>query len=98
MENNNFIKGKIIKLSDQGWGFISSTELKFTRIFFHWSGLNQDTLKFPDLRVGMVVEFIPIQYKDQGWRAIKIKIVTRERSNESTTDNRDTRNPKEETA
>ena len=76
-QNNNYIRGKIIKLSEQGWGFISSTELKFTRIFFHWSGLNQNTLKFPELKVGMMVEFIPIQYKEQGWRAIKINVVTK---------------------
>lgn len=78
-QNSNIIRGKIIKLSDKGWGFISSTDMKFTRIFFHWSGLNQDTPKFPELRVGMVVDFIPIIYKDQGWRAIKIKVIEKPR-------------------
>lgn len=74
-QNTNYIKGKIIKLSDKGWGFITSSEMKFTRIFFHWSGLEQDTLTFPELTVGMHVTFIPIQYQQQGWRAIKIRVL-----------------------
>lgn len=76
--NSNLIRGKIIKLSDKGWGFINSLELKFTRIFFHWTDLRQDTSKFPELRVGMTVEFIPIRYQEQGWRAIKIKVIAKE--------------------
>ena len=82
-ENNNPITGKIIKLSDKGWGFISSTELKFTRIFFHWSGLKQSTLKFPELSVGMKVKFIPIEYKGQGWRAIKIEVIESSKATEA---------------
>lgn len=69
------ITGKIIKISDDGWGFISSKEIKFTRIFFHWTSLKQDTIKFQELRNGMKVEFTPVEVQDKGWRAIKIKVV-----------------------
>jgi len=68
--------GKIIKVSDAGWGFISSKEIKFTRIFFHWTSLKQDTLRFPDLKNGMKVEFTPVEVEGKGWRAIKIRVVS----------------------
>jgi cold shock CspA family protein len=74
------ITGKIIKLSKEGWGFISSLDKPFTRIFFHWSGLNQDTLHFTELKVGMKVDFEVIDYIDKhtgtskGLRAIKIEV------------------------
>lgn len=67
--------GKIIKVSEDGWGFISSKEIKFTRIFFHWTSLKQDTLKFQDLKNGMKVEFTPVEVTDKGYRAIKIKVI-----------------------
>jgi cold shock CspA family protein len=69
------VLGKIIKVSDEGWGFISSKDIKFTRIFFHWTSLKQDTLKFPELRNGMKVEFTPKEMDGKGWRAIKIKVI-----------------------
>lgn len=69
------IVGKIIKVSEDGWGFISSKDIKFTRIFFHWTSLKQDTLKFQDLRNGLKVEFTPVEVTDKGWRAIKIKVL-----------------------
>ncbi len=69
------VKGKIIKVSDEGWGFISSKDIKFTRIFFHWTSLKQDTLKFQDLKNGMKVEFTPVEVQDKGWRAIKIRVL-----------------------
>lgn len=76
------INGRIVKLSDEGWGFITSKEQKFTRIFFHWSSLIQDTLKFTELKVGMNVEFIcqkvePTEDrpKQKGYRAIKISVI-----------------------
>ena len=69
------IRGKIIKVSPGGWGFISSKEIKFTRIFFHWTSLRQDTVKFADLKNGMKVEFTPIEVEGKGWRAIKINIL-----------------------
>lgn len=69
------VLGKIIKVSDDGWGFISSKDIKFTRIFFHWTSLKQDTLRFPDLKNGMRVEFTPVEVEGKGWRAIKIRVV-----------------------
>lgn len=70
--------GKIIKLSEDGWGFISSKDIKFTRIFFHWTSLKQDTLKFPELKNGMKVEFTPVEVENKGWRGIKIRVLTDE--------------------
>lgn len=67
--------GKIIGVSGEGYGFISSKDIKFTRIFFHWTSLKQDTLPFLDLKIGMKVEFTPVQIEGKGWRAIKIKVV-----------------------
>lgn len=74
-DNSKRIIGKIFHIDEVGWGFISSEEMKFTRIYFHWTGLNQDTLKFPELRKGMRVEFEPKDYQDKGWRAIKINVL-----------------------
>lgn len=68
--------GKIIKVSDEGWGFISSKEIKFTRIFFHWTSLKQDTLKFTELKNGMRVEFTPVEVEGKGFRAIKISVIS----------------------
>lgn len=75
---DNRVRGKIIKVSDGGWGFISSKEIKFTRIFFHWTSLKQNTLKFQDLKNGMKVEFTPVEVEGKGYRAIKIEVLTDE--------------------
>lgn len=69
------IQGKIIHLSDEGYGFISTKEIPFTRIFFHWNGLRGDTLKFTDLKVNMKVEFSAHQHTERGWRAVNIKVI-----------------------
>lgn len=69
------VKGKIIKVSEAGWGFISSKDIKFTRIFFHWTSLKQDTLKFQELKNGMKVEFVPVEFEGKGWRALKINVI-----------------------
>lgn len=74
-ENERRVEGKIIKISDDGWGFITSREIPFTRIFFHWTSLKQDTLKFTELTTKMKVEFTPIEIEGKGWRAIKIKVI-----------------------
>ena len=78
------ITGKIIKVEKDeekgGWGFISSKEVPFTRIFFHWTSLKQDTLKFTDLRNGMKVEFVAVEVEGKGWRAIKIKVLEDEKA------------------
>lgn len=68
------IQGKIIKLG-RGWGFITSRDIEYTRIFFHWSALQQDTLHFTELRKGMKVEFEPLEHHDKGIRAIRIRVL-----------------------
>ena len=70
------VTGKIIKISEDGWGFISSKEVKFTRIFFHWTSLKQNTVNFTELKNGMKVEFTPVEVDGKGWRAIKIMVLT----------------------
>ncbi len=70
------VAGKIIKVSEAGWGFITSRDIKFTRIFFHWTSLKQNTLKFQELKNGMKVEFTPVEVEGKGWRAIKIVVQT----------------------
>lgn len=73
-EDERRIKGKIIKVSDEGWGFISSKDIKFTRIFFHWTSLKQGTLNFTELKTGMKVEFTPVEVEGKGYRAIRIVV------------------------
>lgn len=73
--------GKIVKIMlDKGYGFIISKDIPFERIFFHWSGLANDTLRFPELEKGMEVEF-EAQQSDRGWRAIKIYVLEPETTN-----------------
>jgi len=74
-EDKKRIVGRIIKLSPDGWGFISSKEIQFTRIFFHWTALEQDTLHFSKLKPKMEVEFKPVEIEGKGWRAIKIRVI-----------------------
>ena len=69
------VEGKIIKVSDEGWGFISSRDIKFTRIFFHWTALLQNTKNFTELKMGMRVEFTPISIPEKGVRAVKINVL-----------------------
>jgi len=74
------ITGRIIKVSKGGWGFISSRDIEFTRIFFHWTALKQDTLPFLELHTGMMVEFVPVQIPGKGWRAIHVTVVERDKN------------------
>lgn len=67
--------GKITFIDESGWGFILSKDVPFTRIFFHWTQLRQDTLNFKDIEEGMKVEFIPKEIQDKGYRAYRIKII-----------------------
>jgi len=68
--------GKIIRVDkENGWGFISSKDKPFTRIFFHWTGLLQETKNFLELHKGMNVNFELMEYQDKGWRAIKITVL-----------------------
>lgn len=74
-------EGKIIKVQhEKGFGFIISPEHKFTKFFFHWTGLVQNTMNFTAIKEGMKVRFVPIMEgsdkdKDRGPRAIQIEII-----------------------
>ncbi len=73
------VVGRIIKVSKQGWGFISSKQIEFTRIFFHWTSLRQDTIPFLELKTGMTVEFTPLQIPGKGWRAVHIRVIDKKK-------------------
>lgn len=73
----NRIEGKILTLHTKGYGFITSEEIEFERIFFHWTALVNDTLRFKQLREGMRVEFEPRNIPNRGWRAVRIKVLPR---------------------
>lgn len=81
MPETTKVIGRIIKVSKAGWGFISSRDIEFTRIFFHWTALRQDTIPFLDLRTGMTVEFTPLKVDGKGWRAVHVRVIERERVN-----------------
>lgn len=83
--DEQFVVGKIIKVAGEGWGFISSREIEFTRIFFHWTALVQDTLPFKELKPGMKVEFKPVQVPERGWRAHKVRVIQEEKKNNENT-------------
>lgn len=79
-------KGKIIAIIEDGYGFISSPEIPYRRIFFHWQGLLPDTKTFDLLEEGDKVEFNAINLPDvidpvsnekkiRGWRALRIKVL-----------------------
>lgn len=79
--DNEHKTGRIIKVSEKGWGFISSKDIEFTKIFFHWTELIQKTLPFRELKVGMIVEFKPIKVPMKGWRAVHIRVLEEENKN-----------------
>ena len=79
------VTGRIIKVSKAGWGFISSRDIEFTRIFFHWTALRQDTIPFLELRSGMQVEFTPLQIQGKGWRAVHVRVIEKEKPSELST-------------
>ena len=74
-------EGKIIKVQkEKGFGFIISPEHKFTKFFFHWTGLTQTTRPFTEIVEGMKVRFVPVMQssnkeKDRGPRAIQIEVI-----------------------
>lgn len=82
--SDNKVVGRIIKISKKGWGFVSTKEIPFTRVFFHWTALTQDTLPFLEIKTGMMVEFTPLQIPDKGYRAIHVKVLERERIDDLT--------------
>lgn len=76
----NIIYPNKAKNKKGGFGFIGSTALPYERIFFHWSGLRQNTLRFPQLEKKMKVEFVleysePSERHEGGFRAVKIKVI-----------------------
>ena len=80
------IKGKIFHLGN-GYGFIESDAIPYTRIFFHWQNLAHDTLHFTKLTRGMELEFVAIEEKNHRtglmeWRAQKVKVVNTGVSND----------------
>lgn len=82
VKEKKLVIGKILRLSDEGWGFIISKDIPFEKIFFHWTALEQDTLRFPKLEEGMEVEFFAVeQEENRGYRAIKIRVVKQEEDN-----------------
>jgi len=69
----NIVKGNEKK--NGGYGFITSPSLPYERIFFHWQGLHQHTLRFPELKRRMKVEF-RLQYDQyNGYSAVKVKVI-----------------------
>jgi cold shock CspA family protein len=94
--NDRKVVGRIIKVSKLGWGFISSKEIEFTRIFFHWTALQQNTLPFLELKTGMKVEFTPIEIPDKGYRAIHVRVIDKnEKHEEKKTDEKEGENGSE---
>lgn len=75
------IQGKIIRVDPRGFGFMTSEELPFERIFWHWTSLQLNTLKFPAVKRGMKVEFVARHQgqdhegKDRGYKAIRIEVI-----------------------
>ena len=76
------IIGKIIRIDPRGFGFITSEDIPFERIFWHWTSLQLDTLKFLELKKGMKVEFVArhqgkdnVTGKDRGYKAIRIEVI-----------------------
>lgn len=77
MAENTKVIGRVITVSKAGWGFISSRDIEFTRIFFHWTALRQDTLPFKQIHTGMNVEFTPVMIPGKGWRAVHVRVLER---------------------
>jgi hypothetical protein len=76
---NEAIRGTIFHLGN-GYGFIESPAIPYTRIFFHWQNLDHDTLHFTKLKRGMELEFVAIEEKNlksnkMEWRAQKVRVV-----------------------
>jgi cold shock CspA family protein len=78
------VVGRVIKVHKTGWGFISSRDIEFTRIFFHWTALRQDTVKFPELKTGNYVEFTPVEIPGKGFRAVHVRVVPKPEVNDGT--------------
>lgn len=75
VEEDKRVKGQIVALKPNGYGFIVSPDIPFERIYFHWTALKQSTLRFPALEKGMKVEFQAQNRGDRGYRAVYIEVV-----------------------
>lgn len=74
-KNGERYVGKIVSLNERGFGFIISKDIKFTKIFFHWTALKQNTTNFADLTKGMAVEFGIREVPERGKQAVHIEVV-----------------------
>lgn len=79
MSEQKRVIGKIFAINPGGYGFISSKDIPFERIFFHWSALNPSAPKFTELKKGDEVEFSAVEFGDRGWRALKIDVLEDEK-------------------
>lgn len=73
--------GTIFALNEtRGFGFITSKDedLKFEKLFFHWTALKNETVKFTELKRGDPVEFEIMEVPDKGKRAINIDALERD--------------------
>jgi cold shock CspA family protein len=83
MNNAERISGKIITVNKlRGYGFISSKQVPFTKIYFHWTNLVADTVPFTELKKGDPVEFKLIENfidrktnEEMGPRALNIEVL-----------------------
>jgi cold shock CspA family protein len=69
------ITGKIIYLNDEGWGYINTHAIKFSKVYFHWTGLETSTKNFLELKAGDTLKFNAIK-REKGWKAINIVVET----------------------
>ena len=69
--------GKIILLNKRGYGFISSMEVPFTRIYFHWTNLIPQTINFAELKRGDEVDFVLVKREDGTYKAIKVDVLAK---------------------
>lgn len=69
------VTGKVFFINKKkGYAFVNSTALPFTRIFMHWQELPH-TVNILNLKPGTIVDFEPVYFEEDGWRALKVKMV-----------------------
>jgi cold shock CspA family protein len=66
-------EGKVIYVSDKGWGFVTTRDIPFTKIFFHWTFIDKDQKNFTEWKKGDKVEFYTRSVEGMGLQAINIK-------------------------
>jgi hypothetical protein len=75
----DIIQGEIYHLGD-GYGFIESDAIPYSRIFFHWQNLVHGSVHFTELKRGALMEFAVIEERNtktgiMEWRAQKVRMV-----------------------